>query len=279
MRKIGLVASLIAGACATATPGFDTLTPPPPPSLAAASAAPSPAFPSFSFARITAPPRTPTPGPTTARPVTPTPVPADRPVIFVVWDNGRRASDGSIPFLVVLKGFPQNTPVTLDRYRDPTGAQRSLAKVVTYGGQQTTFTMSVLGSTGVYALDYRHPLNGGTQGQVPFTLSKAIADRAAGTTTSSPCPAAPPVAAFDPAAIARTGQSTVVLSGVCTGEIVTFTRIATAAGKDYWFRGDTTTVVYPQGLAWRPSEIYGTGLHRVFLWAKSREISATIEVR
>jgi hypothetical protein len=273
VRSAVAALSLLIAGCTTATPGFDTLTPPPPPSLAASAA------PSLSFAPLTAPPRTPTPVPTTARPVTPTPVPANRPVIFVVWDNGKRAGDGSIPFLVVLKGFPQNTQVTFDRYRDPAGAQRPIGKVVTYGGPQTTFMMSVLGSMGVYALDYRHPLNGGTQGQVPFTLSKTIADRAAGTTTSSPCPAAPPVAAFDPAAIARTGQSTVVLSGVCTGEIVTFTRIATAAGKDYWFSGETTTVMYPNGLGWRPSELYGTGLHSVFLWTKSREISAAIEIR
>jgi hypothetical protein len=69
------------------------------------------------------------------------------------------------------------------------------------------------------------------------------------------------------------------LTGVCTGEIVTYTRIATAAGKDYWFSGDTTTVAYPQGLGWRPSELYGAGTHRVFFWVKGREISAPIEIR
>jgi hypothetical protein len=268
---------LVVGACTTATPGFDTLTPPPPPSLAAASAAPA-----FSFSiPTTAPPRTPTPLPTVTRAgsPTPTPVPATRPVIFVVWDNGRRASDGSIPMLVVLKSFPPNTPVTFDRYRDPAGAATALSRTVTTGGQQTTFTLNVAGPTGVYALDHRHPLNGGTQAQVPFTISKAIADRAAGTTTSSPCPVAPITATFDPAAIARTEQSTVRLTGVCTGEIVTFTRIATAAGKDLWYSGDVTTVPYPQGLGWRPSELNGIGTHTVFFWIKGREISAAIEVR
>lgn len=277
LRLLTLLA-LVMGACTTATPGFDTLTPPPPPSVAVPAATPTFSFSIPTFTPLTTRTTVPTPAPRTGSP-TPTPVAATRPVSFVVWDNGKRAADGSIPFLVVLKNFPTNTPVTFEQYRDPAGTQRPVNKVVTYGGAQTTFVLSVTGPLGVYSLSYRHPLNGGTQGSIPFTLNKAIADRATGTSTSSPCPAAPPVAAFDPAAIARTEQSNVVMSGVCNGDIVTFTRIATAAGKDYWFSGDPSTVVYPQGLAWRPSELYGTGIHRVFFWVKSREISAPIEVR
>lgn len=278
---VAVIAAALVAACTTATPGFDTLTPPPasaPVGLPAV--APTFALPSRSLVP-------PSPAPRTVAPSTATPArasaspPAAIPAIFVVWSGAPRAADGSIPFLVVMKDFPPNTPITLVRYRDPSGMVRALNRVVTTRAvpAQTTTEIALGGVIGDHALDYEHPLSGRTQGQVTFTLSKTIVDRAAGVTAASPCPAATLTARFEPAQIARSGTASLRLTGVCPGEIVTFTRTLTASGRQYGQFGEPAIVLYRDGIPWRPSDILGLGTHRVFLWVKGTETSALIEVR